>query len=153
MEVYYFDTSGLLKRYVREIGSAWVRGLIDPRAGHSIRIAAIAGVEIMAAVTRRERGRSLSPTAAALIRAGFMGDLARYYRVSDITPAIVALAMSLAEKHALRGYDAVQLAAAIDVQSECRSLGLPMIFISSDTELNTAASAEGLVVDDPNAHP
>ncbi|MEN3333399.1 MAG: uncharacterized protein V7641_2764 [Blastocatellia bacterium] len=64
--------------------------------------------------------------------------------------------MQLAETYALRGYDAVQLAAALDVQSYLSSLtktksGLTMI--SADIELNATAAAEGLTAEDPNAHP
>ena len=61
--------------------------------------------------------------------------------------------MLLAETHALRGYDAVQLAAALEVYRERRRAGLPTpTFISADIGLNTAATAEGLTVDDPNTH-
>ena len=42
----------------------------------------------------------------------------------------------------------VQLAAAIEVHSQVPSLTL----LSADVELNTAATAEGMTVDDPNNH-
>jgi len=61
--------------------------------------------------------------------------------------------MDLAEKHALRGYDAVQLAAALEVHNERVAFGLPApTLISSDLALNEAATAQGLTVDDPNLH-
>jgi hypothetical protein len=49
----------------------------------------------------------------------------------------------------LRGYDAVQLAAALEVHSHAPSLTL----LSADAGLNAAGAAEGLAVDDPNNHP
>ena len=62
--------------------------------------------------------------------------------------------MTLAETHAIRGYDAVQLAAALEVHAFCLALGMPApTLISADVDLNAAATAEGLAVDDPNAHP
>ena len=62
--------------------------------------------------------------------------------------------MTLAETYGLRGYDAVQLAAAVEVNASYRSAGLPPItLVSADVELNAAASAEGLTVDNPNFHP
>ena len=61
--------------------------------------------------------------------------------------------MALAEAHALRGSDAIQLAAALDVYTDSIVLALPFALVSADTELNAAAAAEGLTVDDPNAHP
>jgi predicted nucleic acid-binding protein len=33
---YFFDASALVKRYVAEAGTAWVRGLIHRKAGHRI---------------------------------------------------------------------------------------------------------------------
>ena len=62
--------------------------------------------------------------------------------------------MTLAEQHGLRGYDAVQLAAALGLHAVRHMGGLPpMTFVSADSDLNTAAQTEGLIVDDPIAHP
>jgi hypothetical protein len=62
--------------------------------------------------------------------------------------------MILAERHALRGYDAVQLAAALELQTVLTASGLPALtLVSADAELNAAAAAEGLTVEDPNLHP
>ena len=62
--------------------------------------------------------------------------------------------MLLARKHGLRAYDAVQLAAALDVSRLYQPPGAnPITLVSADQELNAAATAEGLAVDDPNAHP
>jgi uncharacterized protein len=49
----------------------------------------------------------------------------------------------------LRGYDAVQLAAALEIHFQIPSLTL----LSAGVDLNAAAAAEGLSVDDPNTHP
>jgi hypothetical protein len=60
--------------------------------------------------------------------------------------------MDLAERHALRGYDAIQLGAALAVNDGCRATGLSLTIICADDELN-AAAAEGLAVENPNRHP
>ena len=61
--------------------------------------------------------------------------------------------MTLAEAHSLRGYDAVQLATAVEIHIRGLTLGLPALtLVSADEELNLAARAEGLVVEDPNMH-
>ena len=62
-------------------------------------------------------------------------------------------AMQVAEKHALRGYDAVQLAAGLTLNDRCQTLGLSVIFVCADGVLNAAAAAEGLHVENPNLHP
>jgi hypothetical protein len=62
--------------------------------------------------------------------------------------------MAVAEQHALRGYDAMQLAAALETSVHRSALGMdPLVFASADSELNAVAGAEGLTVEDPNAHP
>jgi len=54
----------------------------------------------------------------------------------------------------LRGYDAVQLAAALEANDERLANALtPLTLVSADTELNTAAQAEGLNVENPNNYP
>lgn len=62
--------------------------------------------------------------------------------------------MRFAEVHRLRGYDAVQLGAAVELHVLREAAGLPpLVFVSADQPLNAAAASEGLVVDDPNRHP
>ena len=36
MAAFIFDASGIVKRYLTEIGSAWVQGLTDPAAAHEV---------------------------------------------------------------------------------------------------------------------
>ena len=109
----------------------------------------IALVEMVAAVTRRERGGHISAQAAASALADFQYDFAHQYFVVEVTATLVDQAASLARTHALRGYDAVQLAAALEVHAQAP----PLTLLSADANLNTAAAAEGLLVDDPNSHP
>ncbi len=61
--------------------------------------------------------------------------------------------MALAEKYGLRGYDAVHIAAAIELQDIRRNLQLPALtFVSADIEQLQAAQAEGFATEDPNTH-
>ena len=154
MATYFSDTSALTKRYVTETGSAWLRALLDPATGATTFIARITCVEMIAAMTRRERGGCLTPADAVTARAAFRNDIANEYQVLEVTEALVTQAMMLAERHGLRGYDAVQLTAALAVNAQYIAAGLPaIVLLSADAELNTAAIAEGLVVENPNNHP
>ena len=60
MADYFLDSSALVKRYVRETGSAWVTGILDPLSKNEVFVAAITGVEIVAAVSRRARGGTIT---------------------------------------------------------------------------------------------
>ena len=154
MAAYFFDSSALVKRYVQETGTAWVLRVTDPAAGHSIYVARITGVEVVSALTRQTRSGALSPTVTATALAAFRHDFAHQYYTVDITPMVVNRAMNVAETHALRGYDAVQCAVALVVHMYRRALGMPtLMLVSADATLNSAAAAEGLLVDDPNVHP
>jgi hypothetical protein len=71
-----------------------------------------------------------------------------------VSETIIERAMTLAETHGRRGYDAVQLAAACEVNALSIVHGLPpLTFVSADNALNAAATGEGFSIDNPNAHP
>jgi predicted nucleic acid-binding protein len=154
MAAFFLDTSALVKRHVTEVGSGWVRAQTAVKAGHTLYIAGITAVEMTSAITRRQRGRSLSAAQGAAIYGHFRRHLAQRYVVLEITPALMAAAMVLARSHGLRAYDAVQLSAALDIERDHRQAGLaPITLVSADQELNAAAAAEGLPVEDPISHP
>jgi predicted nucleic acid-binding protein len=146
---YFLDTSAVVKRYVQEIGTPWTRALADPAAGHFLYIARITDVELTAAIARRRLGTSLNPAQALAALNQFRQDFAQDYRILEITIPLLKRAAQLADSRALRAYDAVQLAAALEVRANNPALTL----ISADGDLNAAATAEGMPVDDPNAHP
>ncbi|MGJ5633404.1 type II toxin-antitoxin system VapC family toxin [Nostoc sp. CALU 1950] len=151
MTAYYLDSSALVKRYVSEIGSAWVLSLFDPLLKNDVLIAAITPVEIVAAITRRSRGGSIIATDAIAVCNQFKSDLRSEYQVVEITESIINSAMVLAEAYGLRGYDAVQLGAGRAVNALCIANSLPLVtFVSADSELNAAAASEGLLVENPN---
>ncbi len=153
MAAYFFDTSALVKRYATETGTPWVTALLDPTARNRIFVARITGAEMISALMRKKRGLKITAGDAAAAATLFRLDFADRFRVVEITPALVASAMTRAETHALRGYDAVQLAAALHTQERRRARGLAdLSLITADADLLAAGSAEGLTTDDPNDH-
>jgi predicted nucleic acid-binding protein len=152
--VYLCYTSAIVKRYIREGGTSWIQALAHPRAGNLIYLARITCVELSAAITRRCRGGAIAPAATAAALARFRLDLAQEYLVLEITAPLLTDAMRVAEVHGLRAYDAVQLAAALELNKRWLAFGQGGItLVSADQELNAAATAEGLPVEDPSLHP
>ncbi len=150
---YFVDSSALVKRYVIETGTAWVRDITRRKSDTNIYVSLITAVEVTSAVARR-RGVTLSAARASSILSRFRKHLAGRYLPSEITPALVSDAMKLANTHRLRAYDAVQLATALDLYKDWSANRLgAFVFVSADRALNTAAGAEGLTVEDPNSHP
>ena len=154
MAIYFFDSSALVKRYVIERGSTWVTRTMAPATGNHIHLVRITGAEVVSAITRVGRSGSISVTDAANAIAQFRNEFASVYHIVEVTPEVINRAMALAETYALRGYDAVQLAAALEVNiSYLDKEASAVTLISADTDLNTAATAEGLIVADSNSHP
>lgn len=150
MAVYFFDSSALVKRYAQETGTAWVQTLTDQ---HYVFLATVTEVEVIAAIERRKRIRTLTPADASVAIASFRAQLATEYAMVDISRPPIKRAADLAELHGLRAYDAVQLAAALQVENERRAFNMPgLILVSADSDLNKAATAEGLIVEDPNTY-
>lgn len=148
---YYLDTSALVKGYAYETGSNWVQGLLHTPQTHVFYTVRLAGPEMIAALYRKVRTRELSPAIAARLAQDFKTDWKRRYRILEIDAEIGDRAMELAEKHSLRGYDAVHLAAALLLHESRRVMHLSdMIFLAADDELLQAAGVEGLSTDNPN---
>jgi len=159
--IYFFDSSALVKRYAAESGSTWVEQVTDPKSGNKIYISTITGVELVSALMRKVRSTQspllLSDAQKAI--AEFRNDFDNQYELFGITDSLVRKAMGLPVNHKLRGYDAVQLAAALTINTLSAQLGVratgvpPLVMVTCDDELLQAARAEGLVTDDPRAHP
>lgn len=101
--------------------------------------AAIAEVEARAGLARARRGRRLTARAEREAWARFQ-EMWSTSAILDVDRAVLSLATELAARHALRGYDAVQLASALRAAEATGATG----FACLDRDLNAAASAEGL---------
>ena len=154
MAAYYLDSSALVKRYIAETGSGWLRQLTDPTQSHVLYTAAVAGPEMIAALVRRARGGQIPASAARHGVANVRLDWRSLYTIVAVDETVIARAMDVAELHGLRGYDAVHVAAALSIQDQRQaSRRSPLTFISADQQQLTVASSEGMTVDDPNQHP
>jgi len=69
----------------------------------------------------------------------------------EIDQTLVDLAVDLTQRHKLRGYDAVQLAAALTLHGLLTQAAVvPLMFVAADDDLLEAARGEGLATDNPN---
>ena len=152
MAGYYLDSSAAVKLYVAERGSLWLMALLDPARSHEAFVSRIAAVEVAAALFRRVRASTLAAGDAAAALTALRGDLVRTFRVVELSLAMIELAIDLAERHGLRGYDCVHLATLLVTNRTRGELG-PLTLVSADAELNAAAVLEGIQVEDPNHHP
>jgi predicted nucleic acid-binding protein len=152
---YYVDTSALVKRYLNEIGSQWIRQLfIGLTSARQIFIVTVTGVEMSSAFSRKFRLGDISQSVYRQAMGQFEGDFRYRYSRIRVTHAVIRRAMDVAKQHPLRGYDAVQLAAALELKDRLQSISSAnLTFLSADDALCQIAAREGLLTDNPNHHP
>lgn len=136
--ILYLDSSSLVKLYVEESGSPDVHRWVDD--AEVLATSRVAFAEVMAALARRQREGSLDAAAFQAAEARLAVDWA------DIAVVEVdeLAAGRLAVQHALRGFDAMHLAAALDMRKDAGSARLA--FTSFDKRQVMAAEAKGLIV-------
>jgi hypothetical protein len=151
--LYYLDSSALVKRYVDEVGSNWLRSHIVAQGQPLLFTSRLTIVEVISAFARRFREGGLPFDEYALARDAFRRDCLTDYQVMPPSLAIVDCACSLLERRPLRAADSMHLAAALCAERflvEHGSSGLT--FLSADDHLNAIAAAENLRVENPNHH-
>jgi predicted nucleic acid-binding protein len=135
--ILYLETSSLVKLYVREPDSDTVRELIGE--ADVVATSLLAYAEARAAFARKRREKGISEIAYKSVKEALERDWPSYFILS-LAGQTVKTAGDLAEKHALRGFDALHLASALDLRLSGAS---PIRFLTADTRLHDAARAEG----------
>jgi predicted nucleic acid-binding protein len=141
-----------VKRYVAEVGSAWVQSITEVTSGHELYLSDLTIVEVCAAMSRRRRDGSLSDVETTAFRNEFLADIVNLYLPTPMSDSIIDGAVALTDLHVLRASDAVQLSTALDINAKRISAGLMALsLVSSDQSQIKAALAEGLAVVDPTS--
>jgi predicted nucleic acid-binding protein len=132
----YLDTSSLVKLYVEEAGSDEVRALVDQAS--VVTTSAVAYAEACATFARLRREGELTAAGFAAVKRTFDSDWPSFLAL-DVNAALAREAGELAERYALRGFDAVHLASFAEVRRSAGST--ESRFSSFDDRLNRAAKA------------
>ncbi|MBZ0170726.1 Ribonuclease VapC46 [Candidatus Methylomirabilis lanthanidiphila] len=135
----YFDTSVLLKRYVRETGSAQARASLRR---YRFLSSAIAPVEAMSALCRRRTSGELAEEDFTAILSRIRKDR-DYWELVAVTPLVLSHAEVLIETTRAKTLDALHLASALAFQAMS---GIRIPFITADIRQRDAASRLDLTV-------
>lgn len=135
----FFDASALVKRYVREPGSARVRRLLEEGG---VAVARLSEVEVVSALARLAREGGITTAQRDRAAAAFVADLSSWMIV-EVTPAVTNLAQELLLRHPLRSGDAIQLGSALMIQE---SVGALEAFVAQDVRLTQVAASEKIRV-------
>lgn len=153
MTVYFLDSSAVVKRYVAEIGSDWIRQITAPKANHQLFLVRITWVEVLSALARLQREGLLDDKTTSQVRTVFQTHLNYQYRILEVDRTLTEMAGNLVSHNALRAYDAIQFAAAIRLKNTLNEAQLPdPVFLTADDQLLAISQAAGLPIDNPNQH-
>jgi uncharacterized protein len=136
--IVYLDASALVKRYVDETDSEAVHALVA--GATAVSTVTISGAEVPAAIAKAARMAALTRAGAEAALRAFQADWDYLIRL-QVTEALVRRAASLAWEQALRGFDAVHLAAAL---LWAEATDEPVHLATFDLQLWHAAHASGL---------
>jgi len=154
MATYFLDTSAIIKRYIFEPGQAWILSICNPAQGHDLYISQATLVEVVAAICRRAREKSISITERDRLITVFRQDSVQGYNIWPVDTGLYNAAGDLCRSHRLRAYDAVQLACILALRQYTLANQAPEpIFVCADVGLLDIAGVEGLQVENPNNYP
>lgn len=132
----FFDTSAFVKRYVSEAGTDAVLQWSDQAT--EVILSGIALPEIISAFCRLQREGKITDTQYRQLKSSLLADI-EDAAICDLTPIVLAQAISGLEKNVLRGMDAIHIGSAVALKAD--------IFISSDKRQLDAAACMGLRVE------
>ena len=127
------DSSSLAKRYIQEVGSEKLEGLLQ-RASE-LAFCIILVPEIVSGLNRRVRERALTPANYRKVKKQLLNDV-RDATLIQVTPAVVSSSVKLLESNVLRALDALHVACALEWKAD--------LFATSDRRQLVAARNAGL---------
>jgi predicted nucleic acid-binding protein len=131
----FFDSSAFVKRYVREDGTEAVLSLCD--GASEIGLSGIALPEIISAFCRLLREGKVSEVQYRQLKSSLLADI-EDAAVCDLTPQVLAHAITSLEHSVLRGMDALRIGSAVTLKAD--------VFVSADRRQCDAAARAGLRV-------
>lgn len=121
----YFDTSVLVKRYVKEPGSSIAAVLLRK---HRILSSALAPLEAVSAFSRRLAAGELEEEARRAILERLRADC-QHWELVEVSPLVLERAEALIQDTGLRTLDAIHVASALFFQA---ASGIRIPFVTAD---------------------
>ncbi len=149
MNAYFLDSNIIIKYYYTEPGSNWVRSLINDEQNTCL-ISEISVAEVAAGLSQLRRQRKFGWKFLLATFERFQEDLQRkQFLAQALNLETLNRAATFALTYPIKGYDAVQVAAASVLQEP---LGGKLTLLSGDKQILVTARSAGVLTDDPFAH-
>lgn len=136
--ILFFDTSALLKLFVREQHSEAICEAANTTS--LIVVSQLTWVEMCAALGLKQRTRQIDAPQAIQALQELRDEWDRYSKLA-VDQTLISTAGELALTFGLRAYDSLQLASAQRAHSQA---GNTLAFVCFDKQLNAAATALGI---------
>lgn len=147
---FFLDSNVIVKYYITEPYSAWVRTLITS-PDHSFIISELSIAEVAAALSQLRRDKKISRKAMEQSYARFLFDIKQgLFFPRPIDFETLTRAAEIALTHAIKGADAIQVASAALSED---AIAVELTFVSNDRQALRVAQLEALEVDNPSDHP
>lgn len=149
MVTYFLDSSAIVKYYINEPGSTWIRTIVNSEIDRCI-ICTISIAEVASAIAQVQRSTMLSKKRMRQSYLKFRSDVRRgLFLAHAVNLQALDFAAELALKYPLKGFDATQVASALLASS---ILDQSVVFVSGDKQALNAAKNEGLYCENPFEH-
>jgi len=148
LNLYFLDTSALVKLYVQEAGTDRLLRLVGASTETRLALLSLSVVEVRSAIRRRQRTGDIDQDAADFVLGALQKHLESRYLRKSINDTLIDTALDAVDRYALPAYDAMQLAGCLVL---CASERRSWTFVCSDQQLLEAARSADLSVLDPTA--
>lgn len=138
--MFYFDSSALIKRYLRERGTAAVNARF--LSGERLFTSALTYAEVHAVLGRKRQMKELTSESYERARDEFTTDWLYVLTILEVDTNVMANLLGLVNRYRLRGADAVHLSSVHWLRDMCM---LPPDFANRDSKLELVASDKQLV--------
>jgi predicted nucleic acid-binding protein len=145
MEVLFFDTSALVKRYYKESGTDSVDEMVEGE--RSVVITSLTVIETISAFRRKYNREDLNEQDVNSLLAVFFEEALDDFVILPLEESIQQFSFDLILEDDLRTLDSLQLSAALSLVAE----DTDVVFVSADEELITIAERRGLQAVNPSS--
>lgn len=142
MVTFYFDTSAIVKRYRKEIGSEILDKIFEVEE-HGLAVSFWTILEFTVAFSARMRRKKLSRHVFNTAISRFLKDVLDTFAITSVNDELIASATPLAIKHNLPSADCLQLASALNLSARNP---LSYSFCLSSSGVNTLFLRAGILM-------
>ena len=146
MNFFYFDASGIAKRYAVEVGTPLVNYLFANVTSNRMICLTIGACEVVWIFVRKKNRGDITSAVFNQAIVDFQTEVikAAGFTLISAEDELVIASFDLIEEHSINSTDAILLNSALNIAEDLRHAGNDLVLVAADERLLCAAGAEGL---------